>query len=115
MPRTLGDRGNKLLADAKKASKNLSRQRLGQLPSASKYDKREITIRRLEIQPTELTRILLADYMIEQALGVGEGPSKTSSEERGDGKYNDTWEEDFPLETIHMIGGPHHPDLANKI
>ena len=26
-----------------------------------------------------------------------------------------TLEEDFPLGTIHMIGGPNHPNLDNRI
>ncbi|GFY99152.1 chitin elicitor receptor kinase 1 [Actinidia rufa] len=71
--RTPGSRGNKLLAEAKRAGKNPSRQRLGQLPPASEYDNWDNTIRRLETLPIELTRILLANYMTEPALGVGEG------------------------------------------
>ena len=37
--------------------------------------------------------------------------------DRGDDKAKRTVsdEEDIPLGTIHMIGGPHHPNLENRI
>ena len=30
-------------------------------------------------------------------------------------KANNALDEDLPIETIHMIGGPHDPELENRI
>ncbi|GFY96616.1 hypothetical protein Acr_11g0009220 [Actinidia rufa] len=35
--------------------------------------------------------------------------------DRGDDETNDAFEEDLPLETIHMIRGPNHSELENRI
>ena len=54
MPRTPGERGNKLLAGAERATNGLSRQMLGRLLLEGREDSRDVTIRRLEVQVEEL-------------------------------------------------------------
>ncbi|PSS21414.1 Mediator of RNA polymerase II transcription subunit 13-like [Actinidia chinensis var. chinensis] len=57
VPRTPGDRGGKLLADAQRAAKATSKQRLGRL-SPGERDDRDITIGRLQAQLTKMAQIL---------------------------------------------------------
>ena len=35
--------------------------------------------------------------------------------DRDNEEIEDAMKEDLPFETIHIMGGPHHPNLANKI
>ena len=35
--------------------------------------------------------------------------------DRGNEEIEDAMERHLPLETSHMVGGPYHPDLVNKI
>ncbi|GFS40642.1 hypothetical protein Acr_00g0069660 [Actinidia rufa] len=84
VPKTLGDRGDKLLANAQRVGKTPSRQRPGQLPPSSEYDSWDITIRHMETQLTKLMQILLANNIIKPTLGVGEGLFEIRSDRRND-------------------------------
>ncbi|GFY88776.1 hypothetical protein Acr_06g0007160 [Actinidia rufa] len=93
VPRTPGDRGGKLLADAQRAAKATSKQRQGWLPSGGKDDW-DITIGRLQTQLTQMAQILVHNRLMQpiQADNIqsskvrsgGEGalPMRTQKERR---------------------------------
>ncbi|GFS39667.1 hypothetical protein Acr_00g0064270 [Actinidia rufa] len=72
-PRTLGDRGVKLLADAQRTAKATSKQRLVQLLLQGR-DSRDITFKRLQAQLTEMTQILVDNILMKSAQATEGGP-----------------------------------------
>ena len=63
VPRTPGDRGGKLLADAQRAAKATSKQRPGRLSPGEKDD-RDITIGRLQTQLAQMAQILVDNRLM---------------------------------------------------
>ncbi|GFZ03392.1 hypothetical protein Acr_16g0000160 [Actinidia rufa] len=60
----------------------------------------------------------LKEFVDEEKTRVEKTEAKPNSRfDRGDNDSQETAdeEEDLPLVTIHMIGGPHYPDLENRI
>ncbi|GFS30539.1 hypothetical protein Acr_00g0012510 [Actinidia rufa] len=93
VPRTLGDRGGKLLVDAQRAAKATSKQRQGRLPPGGRDDQ-DVTIGRLQAQLTQMAQILVDNRLMGpdqadniqsfRAISGGEGalPMRTQKERR---------------------------------
>ncbi|GFY82876.1 hypothetical protein Acr_02g0011160 [Actinidia rufa] len=82
VPRTPGDRGGKLLADAQRVAKATSKQKPGRL-SPSARDDRDVTIGRLQAQLTQMAQILVDNRL----MGLVQADSIQSSKmkSRGEG------------------------------
>ncbi|GFZ14402.1 hypothetical protein Acr_24g0005920 [Actinidia rufa] len=80
VPRTPGDRGGKLLADAQRAVKATSKQRLGQLPPGGRDD-RDVTIGQLQAQLTQMAQILVDNRL----MGPIQADNLQSSKARSEG------------------------------
>ena len=78
VPRTPGDRGGKLLADAQRTAKATSKQRPGRLPPGGR-DERDITIGRLQAQLTQMAQILIDNQLMEPAQAEEVQSSKARS------------------------------------
>ncbi|GFY82889.1 hypothetical protein Acr_02g0011290 [Actinidia rufa] len=143
--RTPRDREAKLLPDALKMAKAISKKRPGRmLPEGE--DSRDITIKRLQAPLVDLRDLMFQVKMFtrleddikqaEKATGMMTrdihlkefiDEEKTQAKkvkvrlnprfDRGDNETDKAMDEEekLPLGTIHMIGGPNHPDFENRI
>ena len=77
-PRTLGDRGAKLLVDVQRMAKATSRQKPDPLlPEGG--DSQDITIKRLQTQLAEMAQILVDNRLMKPAQAAEGGPSADRS------------------------------------
>ena len=83
VPKMLGDRGGKLLADAQRVAKATSKQRSGQL-SPEGEDDQDITIERLQAQLMEMVHILVDNQLMKPSQMNDGEPSKVRSGAVGD-------------------------------
>ncbi|GFZ02352.1 hypothetical protein Acr_15g0009600 [Actinidia rufa] len=81
VPRTPGDRGGKLLADAQRTAKATSKQKPGRL-SPSARDDRDVTIGRLQAQLTQMAQILVDNWLMgpDQADNIQSSRIKSGGE-----------------------------------
>ena len=84
MPKTPGEKGNKLLANAQRVAKGPSGQRSSQFLLEDRESSRYITIRRLEVQLDKRQQFLVANNLIKSAPGVGERPFEERSTRQED-------------------------------
>ena len=90
----------------------------GNIPSIKKRDKIENCLA-LKIFLNQLGWDgHLKEFVDQKKTQAGEVEVKPNQRfDQGDDETNKTMEEeeDLPLDTIHMIGGPNYPDLKNRI
>ncbi|GFZ09869.1 hypothetical protein Acr_21g0004680 [Actinidia rufa] len=83
VPRTPGDRGGKLLADAQRAAKATSKQKPSRLSPGARDD-RDVTIGRLQAQLTQMAQILVDNRLMGPVQADNIQSSKTRSEDLRD-------------------------------